>query len=64
MSQAQLDTAISGTSANTNALSTLDIAFADPDLETLRQKLHELFSTGGVKAQPNARCNGSVADKA
>ena len=38
VSQAQLDTAIRSTSANTNAVSTLDTAFADPDLEAMRLK--------------------------
>jgi hypothetical protein len=33
ISQAQLDSAISGTSANTNGVSTLDTGFADPDME-------------------------------
>jgi hypothetical protein len=31
ISQALLDSAISGTSANTNGVSTLDSSFADPD---------------------------------
>ncbi len=46
VSQAQLDSAISGTSANTNAVSTLDTAFADPDMEALRQKLNEMILNG------------------
>lgn len=51
ISQAQLDSAISGTSANTNGVSTLDTAFAnDPptlaDLELLRAKVNELILNG------------------
>lgn len=46
ISQAQLDSAISGTSANTNGVSTLDTAFADPDMEALRQKLNEMILNG------------------
>ena len=46
VSQAQLDSAISGTSANTNAVSTLDTAFADPDMEAMRQKLNEMILNG------------------
>jgi hypothetical protein len=34
---------ISGTSNNTNAVSTLDTAFADPDMEALRQKVNEMI---------------------
>ena len=43
VSQAQLDSAISGTSANTNSVSTLDTGFADPDMEAMRQKLNEMI---------------------
>jgi hypothetical protein len=39
----QLDDAISGTSANTNTVSTLDNSYADPEMEELRQKLNELI---------------------
>ena len=46
ISQAQLDSAISGTSANTNGVSTLDSAFADPDMEAIRQKLNEMILNG------------------
>lgn len=46
VSQAQLDSAISGTSANTNGVSTLDTAFADPDMEAIRQKLNEMILNG------------------
>lgn len=46
ISQAQLDSAISGTSNNTNAVSTLDTGFADPDMEALRQKLNEMILNG------------------
>lgn len=43
---AQLNSAISGTSANTNSVSTLDSAFADPDMEALRAKMNELILNG------------------
>jgi hypothetical protein len=46
ISQAQLDNAISGTSANTNSVSTLDNGFADPDVEALRQKVNEMILNG------------------
>jgi hypothetical protein len=46
ISQAQLDSAISGTSANTNSVSTLDTGFADPDMEAMRQKLNEMILNG------------------
>jgi len=46
VSNADLTSAISGTSANTNAVSTLDTGFADPDLEALRLKLNELILAG------------------
>ncbi|HBJ87415.1 MAG TPA: hypothetical protein DDZ88_26875 [Verrucomicrobiales bacterium] len=46
VSQAQLDSAINGTSANTNNVSTLDAAFGDPEMEALRQKLNELILNG------------------
>ena len=46
ISQAQLDTAIAGTSANTNAVSTLDTPFADPDMEAMRQKMNEMILNG------------------
>jgi hypothetical protein len=41
-----LATAISGTSSNTNAVATLDTTFADPDMETIRQKLNEVIING------------------
>ena len=44
VTQADLSNAIQTTSANTNAVSTLDTSFADPDMETLRQKLNELIN--------------------
>jgi hypothetical protein len=44
VSQSQLDNAINGTSNNSNGVSTLDTAMADPDVETLRQKLDELIN--------------------
>jgi len=43
VTQAALDSAISGTSSNTNAVTTLDTPFADPDAEALRQRLNELI---------------------
>jgi Collagen triple helix repeat (20 copies) len=43
VSNAQLNNAISGTSSNTNGVSTLDSGFADPDMEALRQKLNEMI---------------------
>ncbi len=46
VTSAQLSAAISGTSANTNSVSTLDTGFADPDLEALRQKLNEIILNG------------------
>ncbi|MCA1963097.1 MAG: collagen-like protein [Prosthecobacter sp.] len=46
ISQAQLDNAIAGTSANTNAVSTLDTPFADPDMEAMRQKMNEMILNG------------------
>ena len=46
ISQAQLNSAISGTSNNTNGISTLDTGFADPDMEALRQKLNEMILNG------------------
>jgi hypothetical protein len=46
VSQQQLDDAISGTSANTNNVGTLDGVFSDPDMEALRQKLNELILNG------------------
>ena len=38
--------AISGTSNNTNGVSTLDTGFADPDMEALRQKVNEMILNG------------------
>lgn len=43
VTNAQLLTAIAGTSSNTNAVATLDTPFADPDAESLRQKLNEFL---------------------
>ncbi|MBL9131235.1 MAG: hypothetical protein JNG86_08555 [Verrucomicrobiaceae bacterium] len=40
---AALDTAIGGTSSNTNAVSTLNTPYADPAAEELRQKVNELL---------------------
>ncbi|MCX6855651.1 MAG: hypothetical protein NTV80_12195 [Verrucomicrobia bacterium] len=45
VSLAQLDNAISGTSANTNGVSTLDTSFSDPDMEMLRQAYNNLVLT-------------------
>ncbi len=42
----QLNSAISGTSNNTNSVSTLDTGFADPDMEALRQKVNEMILNG------------------
>ena len=38
--------ALGQTSANTNSVSTLDTAFADPDMEALRQKVNEMILNG------------------
>ena len=38
VSNAALETAIAGTSANSNAVTTLDTPFADPDAEALRRR--------------------------
>ena len=46
VTQSQLDNAISGTSANTNNIGTLDSPFADPDMEAMRQKLNEMILNG------------------
>ncbi len=43
VTEEQLNTAIAGTSANTDAVATLDTPFADPDLEALRAKLNDLI---------------------
>ena len=46
ISQAQLNSAISGTSANTNSVGTLETGFPDPDMEAMRQKLNEMILNG------------------
>ncbi len=46
VTSATLANAISGTSSNTNAVSTLDTPFADPDAEALRAKLNEFILAG------------------
>ena len=46
VSLADLNDAIAGTSANTNAVATLDTPYADPVQEELRQKLNELILNG------------------
>ena len=38
-----ISNAVSGTSANTNGVGTLDNSMADPDDEVLRQKINELI---------------------
>jgi hypothetical protein len=43
VTNAQLDAAIAGTSANSNAVATLDTPMADPDSEALRQKFNEML---------------------
>ena len=42
----RLNSAISGTTANTNGVGTLDTGFADPDMEALRQKANEMILNG------------------
>lgn len=46
VNQQQLEDAINGTSPNTNAVSTLDTPFAEPDMEAMRLKLNELILNG------------------
>ena len=46
VTQAALDAAILGTSANTNAIGTLDTVFPDPALEEIRAKLNEMILNG------------------
>jgi hypothetical protein len=46
ITQAQLNSAISGTSNNTNGVSTLNTGFADPYMEALRQKVNEMILNG------------------
>ena len=46
VTQAALDAAILGTSANTNAIGTLDTVFPDPALEEIRAKINELILNG------------------
>ncbi|MBI5684524.1 MAG: hypothetical protein HZC54_05560 [Verrucomicrobia bacterium] len=43
VSAADLSFAIGGTSANSNSVQPLDTTFANPDMETLRQKINELI---------------------
>jgi hypothetical protein len=43
VSQAQLDSAVSSTSSNTNGVGTLDNVFGDPASEELRNKVNELI---------------------
>ena len=40
---AAIDSAIAGSSHNTNSVATLDDAFADADMEAMRQKVNELI---------------------
>ena len=42
VTSAQLDTAIAGTSSNSNGVATLDTPFADPDAESIRTAFNEL----------------------
>jgi hypothetical protein len=42
----RLNSAISGTSANTNGVSTLDTGFAGPNMEAMRQKVNEMILNG------------------
>src|SRR5947209_3789167 len=42
----QLSDAVADTSNNTNSVATLDSPFADPDSETLRQKVNEMILNG------------------
>ena len=42
---AQIDSAIVGTSNNSNAVATLDSPLADPDDEALRVKVNELIAS-------------------
>jgi len=44
VTNADLSNAISGTSANTNAVDTLNNSYADADTEELRQKVNELLN--------------------
>ncbi|MEO6787416.1 MAG: hypothetical protein ABI318_14895 [Chthoniobacteraceae bacterium] len=39
-----LDTAAANSSANSNGVPTLDMPFADPDMEALRQKVNDLIA--------------------
>ena len=39
-----ITTVVNATSNNSNAVSTLDTGFADPDVEALRQKVNELIN--------------------
>jgi hypothetical protein len=41
---ADLNTALGTTSANSNGVATLDTPLADPDMETLRQKINALLA--------------------
>jgi hypothetical protein len=46
VTQAALDAAILGTSANTNAIGTLDTVFSDPAMEEIRAKINEMILNG------------------
>lgn len=41
-----ISNAITGTSNNTNSVNTLVTSFADPDMESLRQKMNEMILNG------------------
>ena len=43
VTNAQLSSAVSGTSNNSNAVSTLDVPFSDPDAESMRLRFNELL---------------------
>jgi hypothetical protein len=46
VSLAELNNAISGSSANTNGVGTLETSFADPEMEAMRQKINEVILNG------------------
>jgi hypothetical protein len=41
-----INSTISGTSANTNSVNTLGAGFAAPDMEAMRQKVNEMILNG------------------
>ncbi len=61
VTNAALSNAISGTSSNTNAVSTLDTPFADPDAESMRQAYNALVLALRLSAHPHgARLRAGV----